>query len=55
MSGKILLEVQDLRKDFGDHQVLKGITTKICQGAVQIHVFAILELVGNTHWGKRDF
>ena len=48
MSGKILLEVQDLRKDFGDHQVLKGITTKICQGEV-------VAIIGPSGCGKSTF
>ena len=32
MSDRILLEVKDLKKDYGDHKVLRGISTQIRQG-----------------------
>lgn len=34
MNGKVLLETKELRKDFGGNQVLRGISTQICQGEV---------------------
>ena len=32
--GEVLIEVNDLRKSFGDHEVLKGISTTINAGEV---------------------
>ena len=34
MNGNVLLETKELRKDFGSNQVLRGISTQICQGEV---------------------
>ena len=48
MSDKILLEVKDLKKDFGDHQVLRGISTKITQGEV-------VAIIGPSGCGKSTF
>lgn len=48
MSGNVLLEVKDLRKDFGDHLVLKGINTQICQGEV-------VAIIGPSGCGKSTF
>ncbi len=45
---KILLEVKDLKKDFGDHQVLRGISTKITQGEV-------VAIIGPSGCGKSTF
>ena len=39
--GDVLIEVKDLRKSFGDHEVLKGINTTIRKG----EVVAILSLI----------
>ena len=43
--AEVILEVQDLRKSFGDHEVLKGITTTIRKGDV-------LALIGPSGCGK---
>ncbi len=48
MSDKVLLEVKDLKKDFGDHQVLKGISTQISQGEV-------VAIIGPSGCGKSTF
>lgn len=48
MSDKVLLEVRDLKKDFGDHQVLRGISTKITQGEV-------VAIIGPSGCGKSTF
>lgn len=48
MNGKVLLETKDLRKDFGDHQVLRGISTQICQGEV-------VAIIGPSGCGKSTF
>ncbi len=48
MSDKILLEVKELKKDFGDHQVLRGISTKITQGEV-------VAIIGPSGCGKSTF
>lgn len=45
---EVILEVQDLRKSFGDHEVLKGITTTIRKGDV-------LALIGPSGCGKSTF
>ena len=46
--AEVILEVQDLRKSFGDHEVLKGITTTIRKGDV-------LALNGPSGCGKSTF
>ena len=48
MSGKVLLETKDLRKDFGKQQVLRGISTQICQGEV-------VAIIGPSGCGKSTF
>lgn len=48
MSDKVLLDVKDLKKDFGDHQVLRGISTKITQGEV-------VAIIGPSGCGKSTF
>lgn len=48
MSGRILLETKDLRKDFGSNQVLRGISTQICQGEV-------VAIIGPSGCGKSTF
>ncbi len=48
MNDKVLLEVKDLKKDFGDHQVLRGISTKITQGEV-------VAIIGPSGCGKSTF
>lgn len=47
-SGKVLIEVKDLRKAFGDHVVLDGITTDIHQGEV-------VAIIGPSGCGKSTF
>lgn len=46
--AEVILEVQDLCKSFGDHEVLKGITTTIRKGDV-------LALIGPSGCGKSTF
>ena len=46
--AEVILEVQDLRKSFGDHEVLRGITTTIRKGDV-------LALIGLSGCGKSTF
>lgn len=50
MSDKenILLEIQDLHKQFGDHEVLKGISTTIAKGDV-------IAVIGPSGCGKSTF
>ena len=48
MRGNVLLETKDLRKDFGGNQVLKGISTQICQGDV-------VAIIGPSGCGKSTF
>lgn len=48
MNGNVLIEVKDLHKGFGEHQVLKGIDTKICQGEV-------VAIIGPSGCGKSTF
>ncbi len=50
MSGKgqVLIQVKDLRKSFGDHNVLDGISTEICQGEV-------VAIIGPSGCGKSTF
>ena len=45
---KVLIEVQDLRKTFGDNAVLRGITTDIRQGEVVV-------IIGPSGSGKSTF
>ncbi len=47
-TGKVLIEVQDLRKTFGDNAVLRGITTDIRQGEVVV-------IIGPSGSGKSTF
>ena len=44
-SAEVILEIQDLCKSFGDHEVLKGISTTIRKGDV-------LALIGPSGCGK---
>lgn len=48
MSDRILLEVKDLKKDYGDHKVLRGISTQIRQGEV-------VAIIGPSGCGKSTF
>ena len=52
MSGKLekdaLIQVKDLRKSFGDHEVLAGINTEIHQGEV-------VAIIGPSGCGKSTF
>lgn len=48
MSGEVLLETKDLRKDFGSNQVLRGISTRICKGEV-------VAIIGPSGCGKSTF
>lgn len=48
MNGKVLLESKELRKDFGGNQVLRGISTQICQGEV-------VAIIGPSGCGKSTF
>lgn len=48
MNGEILLETKDLRKDFGDNQVLCGISTRIRKGEV-------VAIIGPSGCGKSTF
>ncbi len=45
---KVLINVRDLQKTFGDNQVLRGITTDICQGEVVV-------IIGPSGSGKSTF
>ena len=47
-SAEVILEIQDLCKSFGDHKVLKGISTTIRKGDV-------LALIGPSGCGKSTF
>lgn len=47
-SAEVILEIQDLCKSFGDHEVLKGISTTIRKGDV-------LALIGPSGCGKSTF
>lgn len=47
-NGKRLIEVKNLTKKFGDHTVLDGITTDICQGEV-------VAIIGPSGCGKSTF
>ena len=46
--GDVLIEVKDLRKSFGDHEVLKGINTTIRKGEV-------IAIIGPSGCGKSTF
>lgn len=48
MNDNVLIEVRDLHKGFGEHQVLRGIDTKICQGEV-------VAIIGPSGCGKSTF
>lgn len=48
VNKKVLIEVKDLKKAFGDNLVLTGITTDICQGEVVV-------IVGASGSGKSTF
>lgn len=48
MNDNILIEVKDLHKGFGEHQVLKGIDTQISQGEV-------VAIIGPSGCGKSTF
>lgn len=48
MNGDTLIEVKDLHKYYGKHEVLKGINTKICQGEV-------VAIIGPSGCGKSTF
>ncbi|MDO4648253.1 MAG: amino acid ABC transporter ATP-binding protein [Eubacteriales bacterium] len=45
---KVLINVKDLRKTFGENSVLRGITTDICQGEVVV-------IIGPSGSGKSTF
>lgn len=47
-SGEVLIEVENLHKYFGDHQVLKGINTTISKGEV-------VAIIGPSGCGKSTF
>lgn len=47
-ANNILIEVNNLRKTYGDHEVLKGITTTIFQGEV-------IAIIGPSGCGKSTF
>ena len=46
--GDALIEVKELKKSFGEHEVLKGITTNICKGEV-------VAIIGPSGCGKSTF
>lgn len=49
MSDKeVLIRVENLEKSFGDHQVIKGISTTICRGDV-------VAVIGPSGYGKSTF
>lgn len=48
MSGRVLFEIRDLCKSFGDIDVLSGISTDICQGEV-------VTIIGPSGSGKSTF
>lgn len=48
MNGDVLIEVKNLQKKFGDHEVLKGINTEIHQGEV-------VAIIGPSGCGKSTF
>ena len=47
--GDVLIEVKDLRKSFGDHEVLKGINTTIRKGEVVDVEFRFTFLIFSQH------
>ena len=48
MNDNILINVTDLKKTFGDHEVLKGINTTISKGEV-------IAIIGPSGCGKSTF
>ncbi|HJJ48336.1 MAG TPA: amino acid ABC transporter ATP-binding protein [Methanocorpusculum sp.] len=46
--GDVLIEVKDLHKSFGDHEVLKGIST-------EVHVGEVIAIIGPSGCGKSTF
>lgn len=48
MNGDTLIEVRDLHKYYGKHEVLRGIDTQICQGEV-------VAIIGPSGCGKSTF
>ena len=48
MNGDTLIEVKDLHKYYGRHEVLRGINTEICQGEV-------VAIIGPSGCGKSTF
>ena len=48
LEGQVLIEVDNLQKAFGDHKVLKGITTTISKGEV-------VAIIGPSGCGKSTF
>lgn len=48
MSDNVLIEVKNLKKSFGDHEVLKGINTTISKGEV-------IAIIGPSGCGKSTF
>ena len=48
MSDKVIIEVEGLEKHFGDHQVLRGLNTKIYEGEV-------VAIIGPSGCGKSTF
>ncbi len=48
VNGQVLIEVRELSKSFGDHIVLNGISTEICQGEV-------VAIIGPSGCGKSTF
>ena len=47
-TNQVLIEVKDLCKSFGEHDVLKGINTTISRGDV-------IAIIGPSGWGKSTF
>lgn len=47
-NNNVLIEVKDLHKAFGDHEVLKGINTTISKGEV-------VAIIGPSGCGKSTF
>ena len=48
MTGDVLFEIKDLRKSFGELEVLKGINTTIRKGEVVV-------VIGPSGYGKYTF
>ena len=47
-SGRVLIEVDNLQKSFGDHEVLRGLSTKVYEGEV-------VAVIGPSGCGKSTF